>query len=240
MNESTTLAFVLKTMPYKEKDRLVYAYTKEFGRLTFIAKGVNKMDSKNAAALQELSLVEMTIIPKKGISLLLKATIVNFYRHLKEDLDLQIYSSYMNEYVYKQEEDNVPDADLFELLESSFNALNNGYLPMLVYDLFNLAMLERSGTVLEVNHCVKCGEVKPIVSISIMDGGFICMDCFEQNQPSYSKEVLKLFRHMQLLKIKNIDKLNYNEESLKEVNKIIEAFVEEYSGIYFQTKKFMT
>ena len=42
MNESTTLAFVLKTMPYKEKDRLVYAYTKEFGRLTFIAKGVKK------------------------------------------------------------------------------------------------------------------------------------------------------------------------------------------------------
>ena len=240
MNETTTLAFILKTMPYKEKDRLVYAYTKEFGRLTFIAKGVNKMESKNAAALQELSLVEMMIIPKKGISLLLKATIVDFYRHLKEDLQLQIYSSYINEYVYKQEEENVPDAQLFKLIEDSFQALQVGYPPQVVYDLFNLAMLERSGTILEVNRCVRCQETKPIASISIVDGGFICVDCLNKKDPVYSKDVLKLFRHMQLLTIKNIDKLSFTEIMLKEVTQIIETFVEEYSGIYFQTKKFMT
>lgn len=240
MNETTTLAFILKTMPYKEKDRLVYAYTREFGRLTFIAKGVNKMESKNAAALQELSLVEMMIIPKKGISLLLKATIVDFYRHLKEDLQLQIYSSYIMEYVYKQEEENVPDVQLFSMLEDCFHALQVGYPPQMVYDLFNLEMLERSGTVLEVNHCVRCRGKKPIASISIVDGGFVCVDCLNEKDQIYSKEILKLFRHMQLLKIKNIDKLHYEEVDLIGVTKIIETFVEEYSGIYFQTKKFMT
>ena len=131
MNEVTTLAFILKTVPYKENDRLVYAYTKEFGKLTFIAKGVNKLTSKNAYSLQELTLVEMTVIPKKRISTFIKANIVEFYRFIKEDIVLQVYSSYIMEYIYKQEEENNPNEEVFNLIFDAMNALLKGYPPKL-------------------------------------------------------------------------------------------------------------
>lgn len=239
MNEVTTLAFILKTVPYKENDRLVYAYTKEFGKLTFIAKGVNKLTSKNAYSLQELTLVEMTVIPKKRISTFIKANIVEFYRFIKEDIVLQVYSSYIMEYIYKQEEENNPNEEVFNLIFDAMNALLKGYPPKLVYSLFNIKMLALSGTQLVVDQCSRCHEVKPMVSISVKDGGFICCDC-KQEDPLFSKEQLKLFRHLVLLGFKRIDDIHYQESDLMKITKIIEDFVEEYSGIYFQTKKFMT
>lgn len=238
-SEATTTAFILKTVPYKENDRMVYAYTKDFGKLTFIAKGVNKINSKNASSLQELTYVELVMIPKKGISTLIKASIIDFYTLIKEDLELQIYASYIMEYVNKQEEDNVPDPKVFKVIKQAMVALKQGYPTKLVYSLFNLKMLTIAGTALEVNACAHCHEVRPIVSISIQEGGFICSACLKSQDVLFSKEQLKLFRHMALLGFDRIDDIVYSKKDLSVLCQVIEQFVEEYSGIYFQTKKFI-
>lgn len=239
MNSVSTLAYVLKTQPYKEKDRLVFAYTKEFGRMTLIAKGVNKMESKNASSLQELSLVEVMMIPKKGISTLLKASNVEFYRHIKEDLTLQVYASYIMEYIYKSELENKPSEKLFDSLYKAMKSLNEGTSFLLIYSLFNLEMLERNGITIEVDRCAKCKEIKPILSINVYEGGFICQECMGHKDTLFSKEVLRLLRHMRHYKLEYMEKISYDEEDLKQVSRIVEVFVEEYSGLYFQTKKFM-
>lgn len=238
MKEVCCEAFILKTMPYKEKDRLVTAYTKEYGKLTFLAKGVNQLKSKNASALQELTCSEITFIPRSGICTLIRARIIDFYREIKEDLDMQIYAMYINEYIYKQCEENQPDQKIYDMIFECYEKIKNGYPSKLIYSLFNVFMLKSSGYLIEVNHCVKCHETSKIVSISIKEGGFICFDC-KENELIYPKEILKLFRHINLINIKDIDKIKYSEVSLNTVSELIEAFVEEYSGIYFQTKKFM-
>lgn len=238
MQEETVSAFILKTLPYKENDRLVYTYTKEYGKITLLARGVNKLTSKNRAALQEITLVEMTFIPKKGICTLIRASINEFYSLLKEDLTLQIYSSYFMEFFYKLEE-NEPNASMYSTLQLALDKLMQGYPPKLIYGIFNLRMLKDLGIGLEVNCCARCKEVKPIKTISIYDGGFICYECFKKDEESMDKEVLKLFRHLYLLSFERIDEIHYSLALLDEVVEIIELFVDEYSGIYFNTKKFI-
>ncbi len=238
MKEVTSRAFILKTLPYKEKDRLVYVYTQDYGKITLLAKGVNQLKSKNAASMQELTLVEITFIPKKGVCTLIRAQIIDFYREIKENLTMQIYAMYFNEYIYKQCEENNPDLKLFNLIKESYDKLKIGYHEKLIYSLFNLFMLKHSGYYIEVNQCVHCHSQQKIVSISVQDSGFICQNCI-QKEPYYSIDILKLFRHLNLIEIKDIDKLKYRESDLETVSNIIEVFVEEYSGLYFQTKKFM-
>lgn len=238
MNEVTTTAFILKMIPYKEKDRLVYVYTKDFGKLTFLARGVNSLKSKNASALQELMLVEITFIPKKGICSLIRAQSINFYRKIKDNLNLQVYALYVNEYIYKLTEENIPDIYLYDLMIQSYEALENGDEPRLVYSLFNSLMLKYTGHKIEVNCCALCHATSPIINISIREGGFICRSC-SQEQQLYHKEVLQLFRHIVLADLTKIKKIQYKKEDLFIVSRIIEQFVDEYSGIYFQTIKFM-
>ena len=92
--EVVCLGIVLKTQSYKESDALVTVYFKDYGKMTLIARGVKKLKSKNASACQSLTLSEFTFIPRNGLSTLIKASSVDFYRYLKEDIELEAYASY--------------------------------------------------------------------------------------------------------------------------------------------------
>lgn len=106
--EVVCLGIVLKTQSYKESDALVTVYFKDYGKMTLIARGVKKLKSKNAAACQSLTLSEFTFIPRNGLSTLIKASSVDFYRYLKEDIELEAYASYFMEFVLRNEEENQP------------------------------------------------------------------------------------------------------------------------------------
>ena len=117
--EVVSLGIVLKTHPYKESDSLVTVYFKDYGKMTLIARGVKKLKSKNASACQSLTLSEFTFIPRNGLSTMIKASSVDFYRYIKENLELEAYASYFMEFVLKNEEDNQPDLEIFDTLKKS-------------------------------------------------------------------------------------------------------------------------
>ncbi len=238
MNEEVTTGIVLKTVSYKENDQLIYVFTKDFGKITLVAKGVKNIKSKNMAALQEMTLSEFTFIPKKGVCRLIRATIKDSYLFIKESLTLQIYASYINEYIYKQCNDNQPDEHIYKMMIESYNKLKIGYPVKLIYSLFNVFMLKHAGNKIEVNQCVKCSSTKDIISIGVYDGGFICKQCCNDHL-LYLPKILKLFRHIYLIPIEKIDMIKYDEKDLDVVSGLIVEFVEEYSGHYFNTKKFM-
>lgn len=64
MNDQT-VGFVLKEVPYQEKAVIVSLLTKE-GKISFIAKGIRNINSKNAAALQLFTKVEVEYDHREG------------------------------------------------------------------------------------------------------------------------------------------------------------------------------
>jgi len=67
---------------------------------------LKKLKSKNASACQSLTLSEFTFIPRNGLSTMIKASSVDFYRYIKENLELEAYASYFMEFVLKNEHIN--------------------------------------------------------------------------------------------------------------------------------------
>ena len=74
INEVVVEGVILKRTPYKENDMILHVYTKEYGKIGVLARGVRKMTSKNASATQEMMVSELTINLRKGLSSLIKAT----------------------------------------------------------------------------------------------------------------------------------------------------------------------
>ena len=221
--EVVSLGIVLKTHPYKESDSLVTVYFKDYGKMTLIARGVKKLKSKNASACQSLTLSEFTFIPRNGLSTMIKASSVDFYRYIKENLELEAYASYFMEFVLKNEEDNQPDLEIFDTLKKSLDALNHGYPYPLVYLLYNAFILKRCGMALQVDGCVRCLRQDHIAGISLEDGGFVCHDC--------------LSLHDKQLTIDSIDQLKVPDESIDLLMEIMDYYVDEMTGILFKTKK---
>ena len=67
-NEEVVEGIILKKTVYKENDMILHIYTKEYGKIGIIARGIRKITSKNARACQEMMISEMSINLKKGLS----------------------------------------------------------------------------------------------------------------------------------------------------------------------------
>ena len=140
-NSEKTQGIVLKAMPYKESGQLVSVYTLQFGKMTFHARGVRKLTSKNAPSVQSITLSEFELTPRKGISALIRGNGLQFYRHIKEQIECEIVADYLLEYVYRYEEENHPDEEMFMMIKNTLDALDQGYHFLLVYLLINCFIL---------------------------------------------------------------------------------------------------
>lgn len=238
-HEETIIGLVLKNKPYKDNDMLVWIYTHDYGKLAMVAKGVKKIKSKNAPSCQTLTLSEFTLIPRVGLSKLIKGSPLNYYRHIKEDIILEAYASYFIEFVYKFAQDNDPNKEIYDNLLLAFNCLEEGYNPKLVYLLFNAFILGVTGSLLEVDHCVNCGRQDHIAGVSISSGGFVCLECLSLYDQKLEIDVLKGFRYINKCKLSNIDKLNLSEVVIDELVVIMEAYIDEFTGINFKSRQFI-
>lgn len=237
IHEEVVEAVILKKTPYKENDMILHIYSHEYGKMSVMARGIRKMTSKNARGCQEMMLSELTIALKKGMSTLIKATPLDYFRHIEENLESEIVGQYILEYFYRYVEDNQPLEKEYRMLYEALHALDLGYPPLLVYLLFNVFILEHNGVSLDVDGCVLCGSPQ-VVSISLEDGGFLCSKHIGHHQ-SYSQDILKAFRHIHKIPITAIDHLHISSSAIQVLVLLMESLIEEYTGIQLKTSRFI-
>lgn len=236
-HEEVIEGIILKRTVYKENDMILHIYTKEYGKIGVIARGIRKMTSKNARACQDMMISEMSVNLKKGLSSLMKATPVDYLRHIKENLESEIVANYILEYFYRYLEENNPHKDEYDILYLSLKALDHGYSPLLVYLLFNVFVLDHNGVSIDVEGCVICGSSK-VTAISLRDGGFVCYEHMGNLQPCHI-DVLKAFRHIHKIPIQHIDDIHIDEDILKQLIPYMDAYIEEYTGVSLKTSAFI-
>ena len=228
---------VINVQAYQDNDQIVTIYTHQFGKISFIGKGVRKILNKNASSCLLFANSEFTIVLKKGLSRLIKAQNIKFYRYIHSDISVQCYGAYILEFFYRFQETNVPNAKLFGLLKNSLEALNNGHDPRLVYLLFNTFILEFLGSKIEVDGCHVCQNTK-VAGVS-HEGGFVCQEHIGAPGQKYPPRFLKAFRLICTKSIENIDQIHIEQQDYLELIKIIDYYIEEYTGMVFKSKKFI-
>jgi len=107
---------ILASDKYREKDRLLTIYTREFGKIRVISRGSRKMDSKLSPHLEPLAWVNLMLINGKGIATLTGSSqIKNFFR-LKSKGVYILLALHLAELVDKATLENLPDEKIFNLL----------------------------------------------------------------------------------------------------------------------------
>lgn len=92
-----TRGIILKVMDYKERDKLLFLYTLEQGKITAIAKGVRSARGRYQAAAQPMMLCDFVLYPGKNIHQLNEVTVIHGFPHIKTDFDRITYGSYFLE-----------------------------------------------------------------------------------------------------------------------------------------------
>ena len=118
MNISTN-AIILRTINYLESSKIVYTYTKEYGKQTLVAKGALRAKSKFGSSLELCSVVDLKYYKKSNREMYNLTNAELIKKSFIEKLPFvdKILCLMMCESIFKLEKDDNPDDNFFSSLE---------------------------------------------------------------------------------------------------------------------------
>ena len=196
MNDLRDDAVVLRAYRSGEADRIVVLWTREHGKIRAIAKGVRKPSSKIGGGLEPLAHVEIFLATGRGdLQIVRQVTHRNSYRVLHGSFERITAAMAIVEVVDAIPLDDVADAELFSMLTKSFDTLNDPQFdPLLVSAAFFFKLMVHDGSAPELNECVNCASLGPLVTFDAEVGGTLCANC--RSGRSLSPEALELLRRI--------------------------------------------
>ncbi|MEZ6135271.1 MAG: DNA repair protein RecO [Pirellulaceae bacterium] len=182
-------AIVLRSFPWSETSLIAHIYTRDFGKLSVLAKGARRPKSPFEAALDLLSFSRVVFIAKSGdaLDILTEAKLLERFRAGSKDL-LRLYCGYyVAELLDRLTDKGDKQPEVFELGLSTLRALAKPDLEVRATVLrFELQMLRCLGQLPSFRKCAQCGmEVESATDVvetellmfGMLAGGVLCASC---------------------------------------------------------------
>jgi len=164
-----TKGIILKITPTDSKNTYITAYTIDFGKITYIARGLNKNEAKLKTALMPFAYSRIISSPSAGEPVITRAELLeDFYP--KDNSFKQRLAFYFIDLVDRLTEDRVKDKNILLLLVSALSLLKKKhrsrfYLLMLAYFplklAYHLGYFPKVKTSSKTNNFVRLVEKKP-------------------------------------------------------------------------------
>ena len=204
MANYTTQAINLKSYNLGESDKIMVMYSRDYGLLRGVAKGVKKPSSSLGGRMQLLVANNLLLAKGKNLDIVCQAEVIDSFSSIKNDMTRLIYSFYCAELIsIFGLEDDFNSKEIYDL---TFEALKNisifSSLEEILWTVirFKLKLLQQVGYAVELDNCVKCNKMEYNYNnyhfFCSESGGVICSDC---EKKSYKTQPIDK-RHMNILK----------------------------------------
>ena len=125
MRSYTVEGIVIKRTNFGEADRLVTLFTKSWGKMTVIARGVRKLASKRAGALELFNEVKAQIVQGRGqLDTLAEVEIGNTFPSWRHKLGRITLAYQMCEAVDKLTADHQPHPQVYDILVTALSQIS--------------------------------------------------------------------------------------------------------------------
>ncbi|MCX8012025.1 MAG: DNA repair protein RecO [Desulfobacterota bacterium] len=246
MPDYQTPALILTIKDYGEADRIVTFYTRDFGKISGIAKGAKKSQKRFVGTLELFSQVVLSFFAKETFPLVRinQCLLTQAFPAIHQDLLRLAYGSYLAELINEMIPERVYQRELFPVLLKFFSLINSSPLKEDYLRIFEMRFLVVSGYRPALTHCLECnGKVTSGKNLffDIPRGGVVCSFCAQNKNNLYtiSLGTLKLLEQAGNLTIDKVKRLVFSPQALKESREIIPQFIQYHSGKELQSLKFL-
>jgi len=227
-----TNGIILRKTNYAEADRIFVILTKEFGKISAIAKGVRKVKSKLGGHLEFFSKINFEFYKSSNNDLyrINEAESVVVNKNIVQNLELMKTSYKIIRLINQFTEENYPLPKILNLSIQSFNCLNKDQNPDLILLTFQVKFFTILGYLPSFDHCVKCRE-KLQNSINYFDFnnlGIVCKTCLSEislNQ-EISFPLIKTLNFVQKANFEQILKIKLEKNDFDLLENLVEKVVE--------------
>jgi DNA repair protein RecO (recombination protein O) len=179
MPTSKTDAIVLKIVDFSESSCVVTLFTRDFGKISGLAKGARRPKSSFEAALDLLAVCRIVFLHKssEALDLLTEAKLERRFRAATRDLSRLYAGYYVAELLIELTDEGDPHPELFAAAETALAALSgDGEIRRWVLR-FEMTALRLLGHMPSLSACVECGRkvvADRRAAFGLIAGGVLC------------------------------------------------------------------
>jgi DNA repair protein RecO (recombination protein O) len=119
----TSEGVVLGRKNYGEADRIISVYSRDYGRISLMAKGIRRPKSRKRGHLEIFSLLKFQATSGRGIDLMTEADIVDDFKEIRKSLSRVSLAYYFMEVIGKITHEQEQNIELFDLILSNLDKL---------------------------------------------------------------------------------------------------------------------
>jgi len=223
---------ILKKNDRSEVDQLFTIYTRDFGKLEILGKGIKKISSKLRAGMEIFYLSEIEFIQGKRYKTLTDALKIEKFENLRKNLKRLAVAYKISEDLNNLVGGEEPDEKIWQLLIEVFKKLNNlqltTYNLQLIYYYFFWNLISILGYKPELYFCPLCQKkLKPEkLYFSSKEGGVICQNCSKTAKSAIEiqPETVKILRKTLERDWKTLSKLKIEGNYLEPLGEISQNY----------------
>lgn len=228
-------AFILHVKNWQTADKYVVCFTKEHGKLRFIAYGARYPKNVAGRLLQPFAWLNVDVQQGQKLDKLRSCELCTLPKAM--NIEQMAYGAVVAELTALFTEDKAPQPELYQLLVDTFKIILERN-PRIVILSFAIKLLDLTGFAPQLEQCVSCGreiEDHEDCWFSPLQGGSICTECRQSlsgdGLEHCAASTREFWRTLAALDFVQPQHFTVQGSSLMELEKILLRY------IYFQTDK---
>ena len=233
MSIRSTEALVIGSFNLIEADRIITLYTREFGKIKVVAKGIKSLKSKFGSSLETLTYLNIIYVEKEGRDLqyIRQADTIESHDFLRQNLNKLTAALYVVELVQHLIEigEEGDFAGIFSLILKVLESLGNCNDIDSILRIFEIRILNILGFGPVLTHCIccNCEFYKGRWFFSAHIGGLICLHCISKvnDQMFISQGGVMFLRKALTIDQNKIARLHLVRSSKEEIDCILHKYI---------------
>ncbi|MGB2705285.1 MAG: DNA repair protein RecO [Candidatus Omnitrophota bacterium] len=240
-----TQGFVLRKQDLRETSIILTVYTRDFGKLKLISKGVRAPEARFVSAYELLALDDIVFYERKKRSLffLSQCDLVNYFPKVRESLERLSYAVYFAEFLDAATSACDRNTRIYELLLNSLFLLSSKASPKRVARIFEIKFLSILGLMPRLKTCAACDRAveKEGVRFSFSSGGVLCEGCFakDKNAKPVLAGTVNFIAHIEDLPFERIKHIKVSKRVGVEVERLLRGFINYHLDIRLKSMEFI-
>lgn len=225
---------ILKYYDFAEVDKILHIFTKEYGLLQVIAKGIRSHNKKSTGNANLLSVNEFLIRKGKNLGLVLNYEIQKHFPLLMLDYDKLIFSLFLGELILILVSEADETEVIFEFFIDTLEKIEIAENPFSLCLWFQINLLRIIGYEQNFFSCDHCQQdiILPTIDnrklgLSLNTGGVICNSCLanSRNYKLLNEKELKILQDISFLDSNELAENTYNLDDLKKLQEIFKEYL---------------
>lgn len=238
MEELKIKALVLKSVDFKDRDKILTLYSLELGLVSVILKNCNSGAYKLKFAYSTFSFCEFELLKKDEVFIVKTASLIDNFFDITSDYDKYIIGNLALELLIKTNRNFETNQILFINSLKFFNLLAYGDVDSkLILLKYLLGLTKVNGFKLNFKSCSYCNlAFVNKVFLNLDTGEFECGACKSAYSVHIENEVFSLLKRVNSVDLDDVYRVDFSESTLKDALKIILLNIEKRFNIKINSK----